>query len=156
MPLSAAGFIVSTAQLAKLGRLAASKDAGGFRDFLHKEARPMQPAFAHAGTVIEVLLEYLEEQGIHVVSADPGPDADEISEAGLGLEFCLARGEAAELVEVLGAVHPPEEELRAYYGESAGEPLARAGAAMLDGLEFLKRACGSLASDDERLLLFVR
>ena len=108
------------------------------------------------GTVGEQrTIEYLEEQDIHVVSAGPGPDAERISEAALGMEFCITRAEAGELVGLLGGLHPAEGEFLNFYEEFAEEPLARAGAAMLDGLEYLKRACGFLATDDERLLLFV-
>lgn len=155
MPIGAAGFIVTTAQLAKLGELAAADKVDGFWELLHQEARRIEPEFPHTGYVLAVLIEYLEEQDIHVVSAGPGPDAERISEAALGMEFCITRAEAGELVGLLGGLHPAEGEFLNFYEEFAEEPLARAGAAMLDGLEYLKRACGFLATDDERLLLFV-
>lgn len=152
---TAAAFTVSTALLARLGELAAKDDVDGFWDLLHKEAKRIQPEFAHSGYVISVLLEFLEEHGLHVVAGEPGPDAEKIQDASLGLHFCLTRGEGAEVVEALGGVQMTEGDLLSYYEEFADEPLARAGLAMQDGLEFLKRAAGAPATDDERVLLFV-
>ena len=62
---------------------------------------------------------------------------------------------AEEAAGALEAFRATEAELLSYYDEFAEEPLARAGAAMLDGLEYLKHSCRALSSDDERLLMFV-
>jgi hypothetical protein len=155
MPIAAAAFVVSTAQLAKLGGLAAAEDLDGFWGLLHGDAKRVLPEFAHSGYVISVLLEYLEEQGLHIVSVDAGPEADRISDAALGLQFCLTRKEAASAVEALEGFRATEGEFLTYYEEFADEPLAHAGGAMLDGLEYLKRALGGLSSDEEHVLLFV-
>lgn len=155
MPMHAAAFVVPAPLLAKLGALAGADQVDAFWDLLHKDARRVEPEFAHSGYVLAVLLEYLEEQGLHVVAAAPGPDAEKIEDASLGLQGCLTRAEAAEALEALGAVQVLEGELLSYYEEFAEEPLARAGLAMMDGLEFLKAACGAITSDEDRLLLFV-
>jgi hypothetical protein len=155
MPITAAAFVVSAAQLAKLGESAAADDLDGFWAFLHGEARRVLPEFPHSGYVIAVLLEYLEEHDLHIVSVDPGPDADRISDAALGLQFCLTRTEAASALGALEAFRASEGEFLTYYEEFADEPLAHAGGAMLDGLEYLKRSFSMLPSDEDRVLLFV-
>jgi hypothetical protein len=155
MPIAAAAFVVSTAQLAKLGALAAADDVDGFWELLHREAKRVVPEFPHSGYVVSVLLEYLEERGLHIVSVDPGPEADRIADAALGLQFCLTRTESARSVEALEGFRATEGEFLTYYEEFADEPLAHAGGAMLDGLEYLKRALGALSSDEDHVLLFV-
>ena len=155
MPITAAGFIATTAQLAKLGDLAAADRVDGFWDLLHKDAMRVQPEFSHSGYVIAVLLEFLEEQGLHLVASDPGPDAEKIHEAALGLEFCIGAEEAKEGVAALSELHPTEAELAAFYEEFAEEPLAKAGAAMSDAIDFLLRSARLLTSPDQRLLVFV-
>ena len=155
MSISAAGFVVTAAQLAKLGDLAAADRVDAFWDLLHQEASRVQPDYPSSGYVIAVLLEFLEEQGLHLVAADPGPDAEKIHEAALGLEFCLGPEEAREAVAALSELHPTEAELAAFYEEFAEEPVAKAGAAMSDGIDFLLRSARSLGSPDQRLLVFV-
>jgi len=155
MAMTAVAFTVSTGLLAKLGDLAAKEDLDGFWDLLHKEGRRFQPEYAHSGYVISVLLEFLEEKGLHVVASDPGPDAAKVEDAMLGLQFCLTAAEGVEVAKLLGELQATEGELLSYYDEFSEEPLARAGLAMLDGLEFLKRACRSVTADEDRLLLFV-
>jgi len=155
MAISAAGFVVNSVQLATLGDLAASDNLDGFWDLLHTKAGRVQPEFAHTGYVIAVLLEFLEEQGLHLVAADPGPDAEKIHEAALGLEFCIGLEEAQGAVTALSELHPTEAELASFYEEFAEEPLAKAGIAMSDGIDFLLRSARMLTSPDQRLLVFV-
>ena len=155
MPISAAGFIVTPAQLARLGDWASAERLDAFWDLLHKEAPRVQPEFPHSGYVIAVLLEFLEEQGLHLVASDPGPDAEKIHEAALGLEFCLGPEEGQAAVAALSEPHPTEAELAAFYEEFAEEPVAKAGAAMSDGIDFLLRAARLLGGPDQRLLVFV-
>ncbi|HLF93384.1 MAG TPA: hypothetical protein VJB14_07975 [Planctomycetota bacterium] len=156
MAITAAGFIATTSQVARLGDHAATHRVDAFWDLLHKEATRVQPEFPHSGTAIAVLLEFLEEQGLHWVAADPGPDAERIHEAGLGLEFCIGPEEAMGAAAALSELHPTEAELGAFHEESAGVPLAKAGAAMSDGIDFLLRSARLLTSPDQRLLVFVR
>jgi hypothetical protein len=155
-PVTAAvGFVATVAQLKKLAELATADNVEGFWDALHKQARRLSPDFPHPGYVISVLLEYLEEQGLHVVSSFPGPEADQILDASLGLQFSLNRAEAKVLTGALSEIHPSERELGEFYEEFSEEPLANAGRALVEGVDFLIRLLNSLRDDDERLLLFV-
>ncbi|HXX94188.1 MAG TPA: hypothetical protein VEN81_11185 [Planctomycetota bacterium] len=155
MPISAAAFVVSAPQLEKLGERAQKDDLDGFWELLHSGGRRVQPDYPHSGYVISVLLEYLEEQGLHVVSVDAGRDAERISEGALGLQFCLTRPEAASAAQALGEFRVSEAEFLSYYEEFADEPLAHAGGAMMEGMEYLRRVLAAPASDEDRVLLFV-
>ena len=155
MAISSAGFVVTSPQLVTLGDLAARDNVDGFWELLHKETGRVQPDYAHSGYVIAVLLEFLEEQGLHLVAADPGPDAEKIHEAALGLEFCIGLEEARGAVSALSELHPTEAELGSFYEEFAEEPMAKAGVAMSDGIDFLLRAARMLTSPEQRLLVFV-
>jgi hypothetical protein len=154
MSTAACAYSVPKSLLPKLGALAGEEDVDGFWDLLDREGRRLKPDFAHAGDVLAVLLEYLEEQGLHVVAADPGPEAERILDAPVGLQACLTREEAGDILQALGNLRLSEPELGSFYEEAGGEPHPRAGRAMLEGVDFLKRSAGFITSDGDRLLLF--
>ena len=151
----ATAYIVSGDLLNRLGETARRGEISKVGTLLASGGLCVLPEYEYSGSVLAVVIDYAEEQGLPLPLNQDTQGANQLIHSDATLVLCAAYTDADSFLTALRALPSNEDELAEYFEAFAEETWDEAGAAMQAGLAFLRQAFEQLQRPDEWLLLFI-
>lgn len=125
-----------------MGELLPAVEAGNYSAFwslLSDQAIQVTPDFSFSGSVVAIVIEYLQDKGVELPINDTHPTVRAMLSADLSLAMCCDVRQAEAVVAAMQELQIDEGEFESYFMEFTGEAWDEAGSAFAEGLDYIRR-----------------